>query len=449
MADYKIVDAGKLEEDLTVLADAIRQRSGTSGKMDFPSGMADTVANIPSEGLTLPELADPATARDMVLGKQLYDSSGQPVTGNIPEFSGDQVAVANISELYHINNYVRVTGITSLNSRYDGLLLRPGTQQRIFVPDDQFGDADAGDVAKGKTFTSAAGLLVEGTHECEAGVTLPELTNPATAADLALDKQLIDGSGNILTGTLPESGVDTNVMAADAAFWGNSLENTQFSLSGVYSKGHIGDADFRGFICRPGTNFVLRNIPTSLFGDATADQVAKGATFTSAAGLLVEGTMEPASGSGTPGITVIQGEYIPGTTVPGMAGSFLKIDHNIGEVKPFAFHMEIADPSKAGGDNCIIAVNISMLSYDTKTISYSDKTADITPIATVQVKQANNINRGNNPSSVNVYDTTEAANASGNATNFNLKVWPDGFKTALYQALQSGAVYNYTLVYGM
>lgn len=159
--------------------------------------------------------------------------------------------------------------------------------------------------------------------------------------------------------------------------------------------------------------------------------------------------IQTGGGGIVPGMTVIKGQYIPGTTVPGMAGSFLKIDHNIGEVKPFAFHMEIADPSKAGGDNCIIAVNISMLSYDTKTISYSDKTADITPIATVQVKQANNINRGNNPSSVNVYDTTEAANASGNATNFNLKVWPDGFKTALYQALQSGAVYDYTLVYGM
>lgn len=121
---------------------------------------------------------------------------------------------------------------------------------------------------------------------------IPELTNPGAESDLALNKQLIDEYGNVVTGTLAESEVGTNVMAADAAFWGNSQDNTQFSLSGVYGKNYIGSADFKGFICRPGTNFVLRDIQTSLFGTAEASQVAKGATFTSAAGLLVEGTME-------------------------------------------------------------------------------------------------------------------------------------------------------------
>lgn len=231
MADYKVVDAQQLDGDLTVLADAIRERAGSEGKMAFPHGMAQTVKSIPTGGVTLPaldhpagkedvlrgkeyingsgqketgsfslddemteqdalilqisnalrnkaanngsvalpELTNPATASDLVQDKQLIDSDGNVVTGNIPEFSGDNVAVANLSELYHINDYVRVTGITSLNSRYDGLLLRPGAQQRIFVPDDQFGDAEAGDVAKGKTFTSAAGLLVEGTKEAASG----------------------------------------------------------------------------------------------------------------------------------------------------------------------------------------------------------------------------------------------------------------------------------------
>lgn len=36
-----------------------------------------------------------------------------------------------------------------------------------------------------------------------AGVTLPTLTNPGTAADLAQGKQLIDSEGNIVEGTLP------------------------------------------------------------------------------------------------------------------------------------------------------------------------------------------------------------------------------------------------------
>lgn len=140
------------------------------------------------------------------------------------------------------------------------------------------------------------------------GVTLPVLTNPAAATDLALDKQLIDENGNMITGTLTESEVGSNIMATDAAFWGNSQDNTQFSISGIYAKNYIGSDTVHGFICRPGTNFVLRSVPTSLFGNATPEQVAKGATFTSAAGLLVEGTMEPGSGgSSVGGLTVKTG----------------------------------------------------------------------------------------------------------------------------------------------
>lgn len=241
-------------------------------------------------GLQLAPLANPASAADIVSGKALYDSDGNVIPGSLYEvLEGKTIAATEFVRLLEDGNGDINTWATQNTG---DAVVRNNAIFRTVAPASAFGDATPDQVVKGATFTSAAGLLVEGTHECEGGVTLPELTNPATASDLALDKQLIDGSGNILTGTLPESGVDTNVMATGAAFWGNSLENTQFSLSGVYSKGNIGSDTFRGFICRPGTNFVLRNIPTSLFGDATADQVAKGATFTSAAGLLVEGTHE-------------------------------------------------------------------------------------------------------------------------------------------------------------
>ena len=46
MANYQVVDADKLDSDLTVVADAIRERAGTSAKMVFPDGFADAVRNI-------------------------------------------------------------------------------------------------------------------------------------------------------------------------------------------------------------------------------------------------------------------------------------------------------------------------------------------------------------------------------------------------------------------
>ena len=57
MPNYKVVNSDQLDSDITAVADAIRERSGTSGKMAFPNGMADAVRSIPSGGgAELPKL---------------------------------------------------------------------------------------------------------------------------------------------------------------------------------------------------------------------------------------------------------------------------------------------------------------------------------------------------------------------------------------------------------
>ena len=48
MADYRVVDTEQLENDLTVVADAIREKGGTSEQLEFPNGMADAVRAIES-----------------------------------------------------------------------------------------------------------------------------------------------------------------------------------------------------------------------------------------------------------------------------------------------------------------------------------------------------------------------------------------------------------------
>ena len=50
MADYRVVDAEQLENDLTVVADAIREKGGTSEQLEFPNGMADAVRAIEGGG---------------------------------------------------------------------------------------------------------------------------------------------------------------------------------------------------------------------------------------------------------------------------------------------------------------------------------------------------------------------------------------------------------------
>lgn len=58
-------------------------------------------------------------------------------------------------------------------------------------------------------------------------VKLPELTTPGTADDLRNGKQLIDASGNIITGSMPDSGgggVDTCTMQVTSTY-GNGFAN--------------------------------------------------------------------------------------------------------------------------------------------------------------------------------------------------------------------------------
>ena len=50
MANYKVVDAEQLDADLAVVADAIREKGGTSDALAFPNGMADAVRAIEGGG---------------------------------------------------------------------------------------------------------------------------------------------------------------------------------------------------------------------------------------------------------------------------------------------------------------------------------------------------------------------------------------------------------------
>lgn len=50
MADLKVVDAEQLDADLTIVADAIRSKGGTTEKLEFPQGMKQAVEAISSGG---------------------------------------------------------------------------------------------------------------------------------------------------------------------------------------------------------------------------------------------------------------------------------------------------------------------------------------------------------------------------------------------------------------
>lgn len=82
MATYKTVNADQLDADMTALANTIRTKGGTSGKLAWPSGYQAAVEAIET-GRALPSLSNPGKAEDLRVGKELIDQDGNIVTGTL------------------------------------------------------------------------------------------------------------------------------------------------------------------------------------------------------------------------------------------------------------------------------------------------------------------------------------------------------------------------------
>lgn len=186
-----------LIDKLNAIADAIREKTGKEDQMTL-SQMPDEISQIATAGggVTLPELTNPASATDLALDKQLIGPDGSIVTGALNEVS-TLIGLSRTPDSVSQNSSGEVMIQSGMHTPMD-FIGRSNVKFRTRVPLTNFGDATADDVAKGKTFTSAAGLLMEGTREAGAGLSITDdgegnvsivSTGTVTIAD--------DGAGNV------------------------------------------------------------------------------------------------------------------------------------------------------------------------------------------------------------------------------------------------------------
>lgn len=246
-----------------------------------------------------------ATSGDIAKDKTAY-VNGAKVTGSV------HVNESGTSTFYSDDASVRSSGNSvEMTREFDkNELFRSGSSILLQSNSSNFGDASASDVAKGKTFTSTAGLKVTGTHECTAGLDTSDAT--ATASDMAKGTTAYV-KGEKITGTVV-------VVSEGQGLTGSSIvynSNNGAPIIGLKT-GRRNDT-----LIRKGVD-ITHFAQAQNFGDATAADVVNGKTFTSSAGLKITGTHECSGGLDTSDATataeyIVKGKtaYVNGSKVTG------------------------------------------------------------------------------------------------------------------------------------
>lgn len=146
---------------------------------------------------------------------------------------------------------------------------------------------------------------------------------------------------------------------------------------------------------------------------------------------------------GIPGVTVVQGEYICGSS--GSIASAIKLIHNLGAIKPFWLHMKAHnDHMDDATYNTVHSLTVAVSPIEGYNVTYGTEytESEIPPSACTAVRLYDGtvIGGSNTPE---FYDSEISTQA-----NYKPKMWPDGFTCGLYRNMVLGETYDYTLIYG-
>ena len=103
MAYDKVVDSTVLENGLTQIADAIREKTGTGGTLAFPSGFVSAIEGLSGGSATEPYIEETYDANGQLIDAVMHGYT--QIRSNAFAYCGGLVSVSGISAITSIGNY--------------------------------------------------------------------------------------------------------------------------------------------------------------------------------------------------------------------------------------------------------------------------------------------------------------------------------------------------------
>ena len=303
-----------IQDQLTAIDEVVS--AAKDEQETFKSGIANAINNIPRNPNTeqlsssdsleqfVNELGEiehgpdvsgvTAEADDVTEGKKYVNKKGVLVTGTLHDYGYEPQAKSMMK--WNSNLYMFTPGYVGGEGNPDIKQERCIITRGMYRPLSDFGNASAGDVLKGKTFTSSSGLKVTGTCTKDAD------TSDATAtADKIVHGYSAYVKGKKIEGQiypardlyLPNNGGIEMITTRKYYVTGEDDMMGDFGEERKCIAIKFGNTDgdfiYPKVIDDPNARLI---VSASKFGDVQPYEVLQGYTFTSTAGLNINGTMK-------------------------------------------------------------------------------------------------------------------------------------------------------------
>lgn len=200
--------------DLSTVANAIRNKTGGTAEIAYPNGYVTEINKLTNTS------TDTVSAATLVKGQTAHNSSGNKITGTMPELNSLTYDTSNITDS---NKYFIFPSSIYGSDDYYYVKGENATTVDVGIDKGTFGDATAANVLKNKYFSSVEGISLIGTmpdatfaNSASSGTTYTDVSSsaPVLVSDdyLYINKGYTDNVKISLAKLVPDGASDVSAI---------------------------------------------------------------------------------------------------------------------------------------------------------------------------------------------------------------------------------------------